>query len=62
MNNYASLPTVLIVLNKRRRRIRTLPCLRCGQPFKSFGPGNRVCDRCRKENTKIDWSYARLLA
>lgn len=23
------------------------PCLRCGKPFMSHGPGNRLCGDCR---------------
>ncbi len=60
------------MLKKKRARYRStkwrgkawreLPCLKCGHPFKSFGPGNRLCRRCHMENTKIDWGYARWVA
>ena len=39
-------------------------CLRCGRPFKSSGPGNRICDRpsCRRdhvhEGLPADWATA----
>lgn len=41
---------------------RELPCLKCGLPFMSFGPGNRLCDLCREGNMKIDWGYVRWIA
>ena len=28
-------------------------CLRCQNPFKSSGSGNRICDRCNKINTSV---------
>jgi hypothetical protein len=27
-------------------------CLRCNTPFKSSGPGNRICPTCNKHNTR----------
>ncbi len=62
MAERASLPAAPMVPDTRRGKIRVLPCLKCGRRFKSLGPGNRLCDRCRKQNTKIDWGYARLVA
>jgi hypothetical protein len=41
---------------------RVLSCLKCEHPFRSVGPGNRLCDFCREQNTKIDWSYVRWVA
>jgi len=29
------------------RRSKTRTCLRCGRPFQSWGPGNRLCGGCR---------------
>ncbi len=46
----------------RGKACKILPCLKCGQAFRSLGLGNRLCDRCRKENAKIDWGYARLIS
>lgn len=33
--------------------VKVRRCLRCGRPFKSSGPGNRLCDRylCRHEHS-----------
>ena len=28
-------------------------CLRCGKPFKSKGPANRLCFTCNRENAKV---------
>lgn len=28
-------------------------CLKCGKSFKSTGPGNRICGKCRRMNSKI---------
>lgn len=29
------------------------PCLRCRRTFASFGPGNRLCDRCRNVASEV---------
>lgn len=34
-------------LRLRSRARRRLPCLTCGSPFPSAGPGNRVCEACK---------------
>lgn len=34
---------------QRNRRITTRPCLCCDQPFKSTGPGHRLCAPCKRE-------------
>lgn len=31
----------------RRRRSRERPCITCQAPFKSMGPGHRMCNACR---------------
>lgn len=41
-----------------RAKPRTIPCLRCGRPFESEGPHNRICDDCRGVNRKFDPSAA----
>ena len=46
----------------RGKAWREVPCLKCGDPFKSVGPGNRLCHPCREQNTKIDWRYVRWVA
>ncbi len=28
-------------------------CLKCGNPFDSTGPGNRICQRCARINARI---------
>jgi hypothetical protein len=28
-------------------------CLKCGKPFDSAGPGNRICKRCAQINSRI---------
>lgn len=33
---------------------RTRGCLRCTAPFRSIGPGHRLCDRCRRLNTAAE--------
>ena len=48
-------PTAAPVTYTRRN------CLRCGDGFDSWGPGNRLCDRCRVSNdmaTGMDYSIA----
>ena len=32
---------------------KVLPCLKCGLGFESWGPGNRLCERCRLKNAEI---------
>ena len=32
---------------------RRRECLKCGRKFKSFGQGNRLCEKCRDSNQKI---------
>ncbi len=32
-------------VNQQSRR-----CLKCGQPFASLGPGNRICGECHHKN------------
>lgn len=33
--------------------IKQRTCLKCGQPFDSTGPGNRICPRCHKINDRV---------
>jgi hypothetical protein len=33
-------------------------CLRCRDPFKSWGPGNRICVPCRDANERVSCSIA----
>lgn len=28
-------------------------CLKCNRPFKSSGPGNRICKRCNQLNARL---------
>ena len=32
---------------------RPRSCLKCGKPFFSAGPGNRICDRCDARNARL---------
>jgi hypothetical protein len=48
-----------------RRGCKNRICLRCGNPFRSLGPQNRRCDRCRifiefhlNANFEQDFLYA----
>lgn len=36
-------------------------CLKCDQPFRSFGPGNRICSRCRRVNRRLLMRPERLI-
>ena len=31
----------------------TRTCLKCGRPFDSTGPGNRICRKCHAINAKL---------
>lgn len=42
------------------RKPRT--CLKCGKTFSSKGPGNRICQRCAKANSKLSFLSERMLA
>jgi hypothetical protein len=33
-----------------RRTYQARTCLRCGEPFRSWGPANRICDGCAERN------------
>lgn len=33
--------------------IKTRTCLKCGKPFDSAGPGNRICPSCQKINARV---------
>jgi hypothetical protein len=33
----------------RQRAVKIRTCLHCGRPFKSWGPGNRICENCSEE-------------
>ena len=33
-------------------------CLSCDRPFKSRGPWNRICGRCREQHTEIETTRA----
>jgi hypothetical protein len=39
-------------LRSARTAVRT--CLSCNRPFRSRGPGNRICSQCREENAEIE--------
>lgn len=43
--------TALLTLDRiqRTRQITRRPCLCCDQPFKSTGPGHRLCGPCKRE-------------
>ncbi len=34
-----------------QRKLRT--CLKCNRQFDSEGPGNRICERCRRINARL---------
>ena len=38
---------------KRKPPTKKRTCLRCGKPFPSHGPGNRICPRCAKINSAV---------
>lgn len=42
------------------RKPRT--CLKCSKTFSSKGPGNRICRRCAKVNSKLSFLSERMLA
>ena len=44
------------VLSPARTAVRL--CLSCDRPFKSRGPGNRICGRCRERNAEIETIHA----
>jgi len=46
-----ALPTQAIQAVRRsqgRSSVAMRTCLTCGQPFRSHGPGNRICPQCKK--------------
>lgn len=41
---------------QRRRRgadVKRRRCLKCTRDFPSTGPGNRLCEDCNEENTRL---------
>ncbi len=43
--------------HRGKRGWKVCPCLKCDQPFHSFGPSNRLCGPCRKDTTGIATIY-----
>lgn len=33
--------------------VKERTCLKCNRPFKSWGPGNRICKRCNQLNARL---------
>ncbi len=40
---------------EREARRKRRPCITCGDPFLSDGPGNRMCDKCRARASEMFW-------
>lgn len=38
---------------EREARRKRRPCITCGDIFRSDGPGNRMCGKCRANSTAI---------
>ncbi|PIE09050.1 MAG: hypothetical protein CSA73_00550 [Rhodobacterales bacterium] len=38
---------------EREARCKRRPCITCGKPFMSEGPGNRMCDKCRANASEV---------
>jgi len=39
---------------RRQITYTTRPCLKCQKDFQSEGKHNRICEKCDRQNTKID--------
>lgn len=48
----------IILRLERQEKMRTRPCLRCGEDFESEGPHNRLCDICRRLSDRDVGDYA----
>lgn len=34
---------------------KTIPCLKCGKPFKSAHKFNRMCRKCKNKHNSSEW-------